>query len=86
MTAYQLKFYKKGYQAAVKEREARFRAVNSIRFRDPRKVKLAKVYGLSDCQLQKFKSQFLDQLDRCKDDDARRVLLGAVLRREAVSA
>ena len=39
-------------------------------------ILLYEVYGLSKKQLQKIRSPFLDQLDRCGDDDARRLLLG----------
>lgn len=87
MTSYQLKFYKKGYRAAVKERETRFRKANPSRIErlDRRRASLAKAYGLSEGQLKKITQPFLDQLDRCKDDDARRVLLGCVCRREAMS-
>jgi hypothetical protein len=75
MTRYQLKFYKKGYAAGVKVREARSRSANIGRPRDRRKAALAEAYGIGEYRLNKISQRFLDQLDRCKDDDARRVLL-----------
>ena len=41
-----------------------------------RKVKYMKRYNLSDREGRKMREAFLDQLDMCADESARRVLLG----------
>jgi len=86
MTANERKFYIAGYKMALRERAKRYGEAHPGRPRDDRKAALAATYSLSERQLRRISQPFLDQLDRCKDDDARRILLGEVLKREAVSA
>lgn len=45
------------------------------RIPNPLRMKYQKKFGLSNARMRKISDKFLEQLDRCSDDAARRILL-----------
>lgn len=76
MTDEQRKYYLRGYRAATRGRERRAQASLPNRPGDPRKASVSERYGLTEKQARKLTQRFMDQLERCKDEASRRLLLG----------
>ena len=70
------RYYERGYTKACQRRQAACQMAHTEPRIGKRKAALVRKFFISEYQAAKITQPFLDQLEHCKDDDARRVLLG----------
>lgn len=76
MTSCERTLYLRGYCAACRARVRAYQAPVAGRPANARRARLVEKYGLSPFKLNKISARLIDQLERCKDEDARLLLLG----------